>query len=360
MCPPGVDQTMRTAQRWQLIAPRIKQSKPLDTDERVWSTSIHDAVFNPKGVFDAWSKLAQPVIPSTSAKATPSPSASTAEANKHTVRSGMEKLPVELMLMILESGDLSKSDIMALALASPALRPIIISHIRSSYMKVAAPWAGTPIAVLGNYSLDLPPSFMEDGEVFETFATWPQVQATTPRWRRPKNPARRYFWRCAEFSKPVTPQTEEQGWTDALTELGNQNTHYSLEEIGDIDDQLSRSILFPEDKEWVLRNLTSKEYYVPQPFPKARNKPRTRLCSFNHYPNEIMETARPDVLGFDHVLLLRTCWTSIYGRSERKGKWAGHCFDIVTADAFDHEGREGWVDVSKKLLKEAKVYWDGA
>jgi hypothetical protein len=61
-------------------------------------------------------------------------------------------------------------------------------------------------------------------------------------------------------------------------------------------------------------------------------------------------------VGFGGVVLLRTCWSSdssasmeCYGGGIVQGIWAGHQFDITTADEVISEN---WKDVSGRPLRK--------
>jgi hypothetical protein len=363
MCPPGVDQTGRSEQKWQLIAPHIKQSISLTADGDVWGSTVLNSIFDPKGLFGAMEKLARPARPLPSNTSSTSPLLVDLTVGNLAERSGFESLPVEIVFSILESGDLSKADILSLALASSSLLPIIVSHIQFNYLKTAAPWAGTPIACVGNYTLDLPAAFMEDDILAGKFEDW-QKNTPVPRFqghgrgmgasRRGLPPARRFFWDATQFGKPSSPQREEQEWRNALKGMVLGAT----EGVEALSSQLGCSELFPKDTKWVLRNLTKMEYYIPQPFPAVTRKRLTKP-----YSRETGSTKRvhvPKILRFDDVLLFRTCWTRMNGDSSQleKGSWAGDCFDIVPSREFDTEGLNEWRDVSKEVVEEARGLWN--
>lgn len=360
MCPIGVDQTCRSEQKWRLIAPRIQQSNSLTKDGDIWGSNILQNIFDPNNRVEAMEKLARPVRLSRSESPLTSLSTEGATTKPNVERSGIEAMPVEMVLMILESGDLSKADILSLALSSPYLQPVIVSYIQSSYVKAAAPWAGTPIACVGNYTLDLPAAFMEDEVLVGKFKDWekntPRQGRGMARSRRGTPPSRKFFWDCAEFAEPSSPSKQEVEWREALKNLEPQciETGYPLE---DLSSQLACPDLYPTDAEWVLRNLTKKEYYIPQPFPTVARKTWTK--DYSRYTEErLIVVVVPEMLGFDDVLLMRTCWTSMCRDSwglKKQGIWAGDCFDIVERGVFE---QEGWTDVGTELAAGAMRCWD--
>jgi hypothetical protein len=92
--------------------------------------------------------------------------------------------------------------------------------------------------------------------------------------------------------------------------------------------------------EWVLRNLTTKEYVRRSVVAYGSNGPFSR-----------------GGVGLGEVLLSRICWSSDSSTSMswdgiHRGIWAGHKFDITLMDAL--EGEVGWKDVSKSAYEEIK------
>ena len=73
-------------------------------------------------------------------------------------------------------------------------------------------------------------------------------------------------------------------------------------------------------------------------------------------------------LSLDKALVLRVCWAAPYFAYDddgydpecallaqlKRGKWAGHCFDVVRAS--DLETDENWQDVTKDIIREAKAW----
>jgi hypothetical protein len=106
---------------------------------------------------------------------------------------------------------------------------------------------------------------------------------------------------------------------------------------------VTRKMLFPEDRNWVLRNLTTKEFvhtedialspgYVEGPFVKG--------------------------VGFGELVLTRICWSTTtrcghlditwphpnLDMSTDRGVWVGHRFDITMQDKVSEA--DGWEKVS--------------
>jgi hypothetical protein len=98
---------------------------------------------------------------------------------------------------------------------------------------------------------------------------------------------------------------------------------------------------YPKGPEWVLRNLTTKEFV---------------RCSVVAYGSKGPFTGGG--FGIGEVLLARICWSSdphCLRDNIHRGIWAGHKFDIVVMDAI--EGEVGWEDVSQSAFEEIKGIW---
>lgn len=107
---------------------------------------------------------------------------------------------------------------------------------------------------------------------------------------------------------------------------------------------------YPHDQQWILRNLTTKEY--------VRGEVIALKEEFIHGP-------QIDVFGFAEILIPRISWSSEPVRIGRcpnisHGKWAGHRFDI-TPFAFHAQQVQdgGWRDVSDEVFREADLIIGG-
>jgi len=153
MCPPGVDQTQRSPQQWQIVVPQTRQI--LHLPNNCWSESTSNrALFNHTVDLNWWVKLAKPLPRSLRlqprrslfnleidlnwrvklAKLSPrslrvqrafhgEPDASAVQRTK---LSRIESMPTELLNMVLSPGNLTKRDLIALSLASVVLSPHIL------------------------------------------------------------------------------------------------------------------------------------------------------------------------------------------------------------------------------------------
>jgi hypothetical protein len=98
------------------------------------------------------------------------------------------------------------------------------------------------------------------------------------------------------------------------------------------------------DALWVLRDLTTREFVRCRPGESPRGVRGYVDCGDGRVKVRV-----------DDVLLLRICWTTVRGEDDReglgiyRGKWAGHCFDIVPWEWLERE--EGWRDCMEEVVE---------
>jgi hypothetical protein len=309
---------MRTPQIWFFLAPEIKQAFKPQSDDYWWgSLRIFDMIFDSENRFDAWSLLARPVTPPQS----------------HQPQCGalgaFDILSNEVLDIIIDSMD-DKSDIIALGLSCLGFWPIIHRHILRGYTKTAAPWAGTKIAFQGSYCYDLPKPFLEDG-LLERIV--PEQLSGRP-WGR----FRQFFYAHGNFDRPVGPRDLALAWREAMnghkSNLGISSARWEK-----LQEELSCSGLFPRDRNWVLRNLTTHEFV------------NSKALETN-----MLKDGRQ--MKFEDVLMTKICWTSYTSHGDERfnlhrGAWAGHRFDIVTSEVHAQErSRSEWRDITNGVLKQ--------
>ncbi|KAL7273056.1 hypothetical protein RUND412_004114 [Rhizina undulata] len=110
------------------------------------------------------------------------------------------------------------------------------------------------------------------------------------------------------------------------------------------------SLYYPEDRHWILRNLTTREY--------VSSKPIALKPEYIHGPVI-------DFLGFEHVILSRICWSLAAGDTDNerrifRGVWAGHCFNITTLKVLEQgmKRETGWKDVGEEVAEELAKLWE--
>ncbi|MCJ1472306.1 hypothetical protein MMC13_000953 [Lambiella insularis] len=99
---------------------------------------------------------------------------------------------------------------------------------------------------------------------------------------------------------------------------------------------------------WVLRNLTTQEYVRCRPGLEAGKT------------QGFVDHAGGKWLRIEDVLLLRICWTKpsrfrkrsdTLGSGDDRGKWAGHCFDIIE---LAEKSLSNWKDITDDIVKEVE------
>lgn len=107
---------------------------------------------------------------------------------------------------------------------------------------------------------------------------------------------------------------------------------------------------YPRDQQWILRNLTTKEY--------VRGEVIALKEEYIHGP-------KIDVFGFAEVLITRISWSnepiqSKHGSNMSPGKWAGHRFDITPMAYHERDNKdEEWTDVSDEVFREIDMIVGG-
>ena len=162
---------MRGLQHWRIIAPELLQYCDVEADKETWSLDLRVKLLNPKVSWDAWGKLARPVVSSppnldVTPLFTPTSNSSNGRASKKRrvtkktrkveTLSALEGLSNELLDMIIDQLEREKVDVIAIGLSSQRLWQVVLRYIHAGYLKCAAPWAGKKMAFQGSYSTDLP------------------------------------------------------------------------------------------------------------------------------------------------------------------------------------------------------------
>jgi hypothetical protein len=114
---------------------------------------------------------------------------------------------------------------------------------------------------------------------------------------------------------------------------------------------LTKKAFLPNDRVWILRNLSTQEYVRADKFAKS--------------PGQI-DGPHIKPFGFGEILCSRICWSSKHlPRGINRGVWAGHRLDITTLDRWTKSGRsskegknpEGWKDISEEVAKDMDEIW---
>lgn len=340
MCPPGTDQTERGGmQRWNLLAPSIKQSQKLFTASGRSNSGMMEFMSSSSKsapLIDAFNRLARPnaaAISTAHSSAKKTSPAHPGTAPQRTSLSPLEALPAEILAIVLNHDTFSQSDILSLGSCSQTLWAHVWRHVREDCRKNAAPWAGTPLIAVGDWLRDLPQA------IYDVF---PDLHEADRRWKtggpvggigfgRGKCPARRWnsnlTWgsHTHEDLKRKHPREE---WTSAGKLLPKI-----------LMPSLEKAVLSPRvGEKWVLRNLSSTEFVRFEIKEGGETGARAII-------DGTIETMS---LSLDQALLLKILWTqpsNFRGLEHEftRGEWAGHSFDVVL-DSGDVI--KGWKDVT--------------
>jgi hypothetical protein len=347
MCPPGVDQTCRSSQRWQLLVPKLHQIHPFDSLNALEIDSPENLLFNPQHRWGAWEKLAKPV-----ATTCHSIDPAAELANRNTELSLLESQPAEILAIVVENLSDSKSDSIALGLASSTLWRHILRRISQDHRsKDTAAWAGAELACTGTWLTCLPENFIEDNSA---------VKSVHEPGRMPFG--RRFNW-DAVASYHRSAQSSAESWREAFAkciDLLPENMAavavIPTDKVELLKKQLNGATSFgnsvKDSMHWILRDLKTKEYVC-----LVRPQASSPECHIDH----------PDAstwLRLDDALLMQVLWSpdSHRNRSDYqpgpelyRGAWAGHAFDIV---ARSRSVEEGWKDVTKEIVQKAAALCD--
>ncbi len=261
-------------------------------------------------------------------------------------RSYLETLPAELLAMVLNDSALGKSDIVCFGMAAESLWQHMLQYTRKECRSaLAAPWAGFELACTGTYLTDLPSSFDEDDLAISTVQ---ELHKTPHRFL-----TRKINWAAIRYYD-VPSEDPAIAWQTAFEALRGANRDISQTQLKKMADELrsatTRLCSESLNASWILRNLSTKEC--------VRCWPRTCSGAIRGY----VDYPEGNWLYLDDVLLMRICWTrdgAGNGKDDlivsRRGKWAGHCFDIVALDGEEalSVGNGEWVDATKEVVNEA-------
>ena len=310
----------------------------------LWKESFtngpRQVLFTERNSWDAWSRLARPPKPARAEVGRPR-----LVALSTTKLSTLESLPAELLAVILDDSALERKDIIAVGLASESLWLHVIQHVERECQRKTASWAGVEIACTGSYLTDLPEPFERDGLIKSSVAIseWGEMCL-----------ARKMNWAAvSHYDRPgIAP---ESAWREAFdAQLGATPCVPKVRaRMG--DELLSAASKIPAsslDLPWALRDLNTQEYvrYLP------RSGERQGLVD---HPKA------GGWLRLEDILMMRFCWTlhnspysDLQDSSIHRGKWAGHCFDIVLLQEESMTmRREGWNDITDEIVTEALNLW---
>lgn len=350
-----VERQPQRPQRWSILAPAL--------EERHHVTDGHGLGYGRTGVptiidgdfkWDAFGKLAMNranKVPGSLEKALAKlPPKTDAERV-----SPLEKLPNEILSMILDDDQFGRADVAMIGLCSRSLWQQCLSHIKASACQ--GQWANTPLVCTGTYLETLPPA------IYEAF---PSLKHAADHWqsfplpgpgatRNGKCPARDWNGDAFVSFKEVV-QTRDQDWLVALNmALYMPGTNIHPTDREPLRQSLTHALRISKPQarsSWLLRNRTTREYVDLR-------------CVITVDEEHVLYVKDVPALTLDKALMLRICRTKPgLHRPYRlgvddllQGKWAGHKFDVIAADVG--HGVAGWRDVMTQDVVEEWGVWKG-
>ncbi|KAF2681609.1 hypothetical protein K458DRAFT_391571 [Lentithecium fluviatile CBS 122367] len=321
-----------------------------------------------------WSTLARPVTDLQSVPAY--------KPSRNTAPSAIEKLPNELLDEILDYLSEDKKDILALGLSSAILWSLVHYRVQTEYQRSAGIWAGKKVVYLGRSDYDtylgLKGPLFDESQPFHTALAKLQYMP-----RHPRTPEMR----------SVITKSVGQEWAEALASARRWNSmrwdSIAESDWKSIEKDLSPSI-FPQDRVWLLRNLTTCEFIRSDMLqPSAQRKPAVRpsnagkgigtlslgakmvalfkqgaaALKLRKSNKQVTDWTLSDDLDqtplmFAQIFLVLACYSRQVPYDEQcfefqEGRWAGHAFDIVTLDAHTTETKpHEWADVSELAVDD--------
>lgn len=238
-----------------------------------------------------------------------------------TGRALLSALPVEILMMMINFIE-STDDVVRLGLTNRTFWQLSYRWLQKVFSQDYGSWAGDRLVCFGDYFKlhDLPEGVSPDDLKHGTLAM-----------RKPYIPDGYY---SEEFPE----------WRI----LGSER-HDSL--MGSLYPPLVRAeMLYDLNRDWVLCNLTKREYIRADTIAEATQTTNNRAGPFIGKR-----------LNLGNVLVTRICWSSDssidlpYEGDITRGVWAGDRFEITTTDRI--KDMDMWKDVSDDVVKEIEAIW---
>jgi hypothetical protein len=304
----------------------------------------------------------------------------------------IEQLPNELLDQILdylsESGD--RKDMLALGLSSSLLWRLVVHRAQADYARTASVWVGKPVLFSGQ------------ANPYERRPhPWSEVLSERHPLTREKLSVYHTLGIVGAMrfdpNAPQTPDMQQhlsrsagQQWAEALESANGSD--WISPAVSDFIHQDLSPAMYPQDRVWILRNLTTCEFIrsdklepashqkdvfessIPTSTSvktssagRARALLKQGVAAFSRrYRDKQKASAKwtqsinPDLtpLTFAQIFLVLACYSIVPPDDEeclgfQEGRWAGHTFDIVTADVHNAEATAyDWADVSELAVDD--------
>lgn len=260
-------------------------------------------------------------------------------------RSLLEQLPTELIDHILDSlvdeYDIpwkTRHDILALGLSSVFLYPLVLAYIHRSQAKQqpASSFAGKSVGFYTEESAEN--------------VSWTSLSGNQSRLHGPP--------RTTRF-----PTQPDQMWFQSIAEVREKWNVLDDQQWGQLEEDISKMYLYPQDRVWVLRNFTTRQVVRSDaltppagtiPTEAMPAKAKSMKDKFRHLKDKLI-TRHDTVPGYSpltpqaptlaQVFLVQTARAdpsnSILDSEKvlhfQHGAWAGHAFDVVTFEQYTRD-----------------------
>ena len=294
----------------------------------------------------------------------------------------IEKLPNELLDQILTYIQDDKKDVLAWGLSSHFIWSYVLRLIHKEQEQFTSMWTGKELGFYGY----IPTS---DEGVFQCRSVWDRRPAVTnaPDFLETYNVDER------KMSDVIQPSVQRWSEVFDIIKFFSRSAAAGWVKISEADwKNIEHDLFFdkyPQDRVWVLRNLTTSEFIRSdklQPSarkssehvrPKLPSKSSTLSRMLKPFSSkgtsgkELLAHPEPEEpfdtspLTFAQIFLVLTCHSDLPSHHEiifgfHDGRWRGHGFDIVPLKTHTAETNESsWADVSELAVDDVANlrYW---
>lgn len=245
---------------------------------------------------------------------------------------------------------LTMDDTLRLASASRKLWKIGWYFMDKKLMGFMSPWAGHRLACFGEVVEDYPPGMLYKDE---------EVELSKGLDSDSDSESNTNAGELINLSTLIEDRYEKAEFGLLLNTIASSLRGIALNEMPTMPTSAksrifaftdftphSNSQFFPDNHQWVLRNLTTHEFVRASALTGNLAQPG------RHMPS----------LGFEHIILSRIFWSSssegsaINGMDISRGDWAGHRLEITTLDRHRAD-EERWRDVGEEAVEGLQELW---
>lgn len=268
--------------------------------------------------------------------------------------STLERLPNELFEFILDALIQDRIAVLALGLASPILYPKILARIHRDYAhNRSSSWADKKAGFYGGNSPVSPHNVLTFEREWFTPATI-IYEPWEPDWQ------------------PISMEPE-QAWRESLIIARSRWEDAENSIWRNIDRDLSEAYMYPQDRVWVLRNLTTQQYvrsdalFPPAAILEDKLLPLRYVRHTLKHSNKVYDPLKSmkisprvralDALTLPTIFLILTAHTSHPDWREedigfRCGPWVSHAFEVVPLEDHLESAILKWQDVTAAVAAD--------